>query len=52
LTRRDIKRILTKQKLYLYYFQNSQVVADPFLALALFFPLWHQAPKRDQSWPF
>jgi hypothetical protein len=30
------------------------VVADPFVALALFYflPLWHQAPKQDQSWPF
>jgi hypothetical protein len=27
-----------KQKLELYYFQNSQVVADPFIALALFSP--------------
>jgi hypothetical protein len=26
------------------------VVADPFIALALFSPLWHQAPKQDQSW--
>jgi hypothetical protein len=27
------------------------VVANPFIALALFSPLWHQAPKRDQFWP-
>jgi hypothetical protein len=29
---------LTKQKALFYYFQNSQVVADPFIALALFSP--------------
>jgi hypothetical protein len=34
----DNKSILTKPKLKLYYFQNSQVVADPFLALALISP--------------
>jgi hypothetical protein len=35
---RDNKSILTNQRALLYYFQNSQVVADPFLALALFSP--------------
>jgi hypothetical protein len=49
--KRDNKRFLTNQKLYSTFFQNSQVVADPFIALALFSPLWHKAPKRDQSWP-
>jgi hypothetical protein len=47
------ERVLTNQKLYSTIFKVSQVVADPFIALALYFlPLWHQAPKRDQSWPF
>jgi hypothetical protein len=41
--KRDNKRFLTNQKLdkskaLFYYFQNSQVVADPFVALALFSP--------------
>jgi hypothetical protein len=43
LTKRANKSILTKQKLYslifkiLKWFQNSQVVADPFIALAFIF---------------
>jgi hypothetical protein len=42
LAKRDNKRFLSNQKLYstifkFYYFQNSQVVADPFAALALNF---------------
>ena len=36
--KRDNKRILISQKALFYYFQNSQVVADPFVALALFSP--------------
>jgi hypothetical protein len=35
---RDNKRVLTDQKLYSTIFQNSQVVADPFIALALISP--------------
>jgi hypothetical protein len=51
--KRDNARVLTNQKLYSTIFKISQVVADPSIALALYFlPLWHQAPKRDQSWPF
>jgi hypothetical protein len=38
LTQGANKSILTKQKLYSIIFQNSQVVADPFIALALFSP--------------
>jgi hypothetical protein len=50
--KRDNERVLTNQKLYSTIFKISQVVADPFISLALYFlPLWHQAPKRDQSWP-
>ena len=48
-----------KTKTLFYYstifkiFKISQVVADPFYHFGLYFlPLWHQAPKRDQSWPF
>jgi tetrahydromethanopterin S-methyltransferase subunit C len=44
LTEETINRVLTNQKLYstiskalLYYFQISQVVADPFIALAFIF---------------
>jgi hypothetical protein len=37
LTIRDKQEYFDKQKLYLY-FQTSQVVADPFLSLALFSP--------------
>ena len=51
--KRDNKRVLTNQKLYSTIFKISQVVADPFIALAFIFsPFWHQTPKRDQSWPF
>jgi hypothetical protein len=51
--KRDNARVLTNLKLYSTIFKVSQVVADPFIALAfIFLPLWHQAPKRDQSWPF
>jgi hypothetical protein len=38
LTIRDKQEIFDKPKALFYYFQNSQVVADPFLALALFSP--------------
>jgi tetrahydromethanopterin S-methyltransferase subunit C len=37
LTKRANKSILTKQKALFYYFQNSQVVADPVIALAFIF---------------
>jgi hypothetical protein len=33
---RDNKKVLTNQKLYSTIFKISQVVADPFIALALF----------------
>jgi hypothetical protein len=36
--KRDNKRFLTHQKLYSIVFKISQVVADPFVALALFSP--------------
>jgi hypothetical protein len=36
--KRDNKRVLTNQKLYSTIFKISQVVADPFIALALFSP--------------
>jgi hypothetical protein len=36
--KRDNKRVLSNQKLYSPIFKNSQVVADPFIALALFSP--------------
>jgi hypothetical protein len=32
------QEIFDKPKALFYYFQNSQVVADPFIALALFSP--------------
>jgi hypothetical protein len=32
------KVVFDKPKALFYYFQNSQVVADPFIALALFSP--------------
>jgi hypothetical protein len=35
--KRANKSILTKQKLLFYYFQNSQVVADPFIVVAFIF---------------
>jgi hypothetical protein len=35
---RDNKIVLTNQKLYSTIFKISQVVADPFIALALFSP--------------
>jgi hypothetical protein len=35
--KRDNKRVLTNQKLYSTIFKNSQVVADPFIALAFIF---------------
>jgi hypothetical protein len=35
--RRDNKRVLTNQELYSTIFKNSQVVADPFIALAFIF---------------
>jgi hypothetical protein len=38
LTIRGKQEYFDKQKLELYYFQNSQVVVDPFIALALFSP--------------
>jgi tetrahydromethanopterin S-methyltransferase subunit C len=34
---RDNKRVLTNQKLYSTIFKISQVVADPFIALAFIF---------------
>jgi hypothetical protein len=37
LDKRDNKRVLTKQKLYSTIFKVSQVVADPFIALAFIF---------------
>jgi hypothetical protein len=35
--KRDTKRVLTNQKLYSTIFKISQVVADPFIALAFIF---------------
>jgi hypothetical protein len=35
--KRDNKRVFDKPKTLLYYFQISQVVADPFIALAFIF---------------
>ena len=35
--KRDNKRVLTNQKLYSTIFKISQVVADPFIALAFIF---------------
>jgi hypothetical protein len=35
--KRDNKRVLTNQKLYSTIFKTSQVVADPFIALAFIF---------------
>jgi hypothetical protein len=37
LTKRANKSILTKQKLYSIIFKNSQVIVDPFIALAFIF---------------
>jgi hypothetical protein len=38
MTKRDKQEYFDKQKTLTLLFQNSQVVADPFLALALFSP--------------
>jgi hypothetical protein len=55
------KRVLTNQKLYstvfkpkalFYYFQSLSSGSWSIYRFGLYFlPLWHQAPKRDQSWP-
>jgi hypothetical protein len=50
---KDNARVLTKQKALLYYFQNFLSGSWSIYCFGLYFlPLWHQAPKRDQSWPF
>ena len=51
--KRDNKRVLTKQKTLFYYFQYLSSGSWSIYHFGLYFlPLWHQAPKRDQSWPF
>ena len=51
--KRDNKRVLTKQKALFHYFQNFSSGSWSIYCFGLYFlPLWHQAPKRDQSWPF
>jgi hypothetical protein len=62
--KRDNKRVLTNQKLYSTIFKSRQTKSSTLLFSNLssgswsiycfglyFLPLWHQAPKRDQSWP-
>ena len=42
-----------KPKALFYYFQNLSSGSWSIYRFGLYFlPLWHQAPKRDQSWPF
>ena len=51
--KRHNKRVLTKQKALFFYFQNLSSGSWSIYCFGLYFlPLWHQAPKRDQSWPF
>jgi hypothetical protein len=47
--KRDNKRVLTNQKLYSTIFKFSQVVVDPFLALALFSPPLASSTKTGSS---
>ena len=42
-----------KTKALFYYFQYFSSGSWSIYCFGLYFlPLWHQAPKRDQSWPF
>ena len=51
--KRHNERVLTKQKALFCYFQNLSSGSWSIYRFGLYFlPLWHQAPKRDQSWPF
>ena len=51
--KRDNVRVLTKQKALFHYFQNFSSGSWSIYCFGLYFlPLWHQAPKRDQSWPW
>jgi hypothetical protein len=51
--KRDNKRVLTKQKLYFTIFKISQVVADPFIALAFIFsPFGIKHQNRINLGPF
>ena len=50
--KRDNARVLTNQKLY-PCFQSFSSGSWSIYCFGLYFlPLWHQAPKQDQSWPF